>query len=143
MPQRRHQQRGFEYQSLSQHEFRLLRLHRGTGERVVCSIEHYDLDPDSCPSYNAVSYTWGNGAERCEIYLDDGCVMKIRANLRNALQSMRNEVTDTLLWIDAICKCEAQSILSTHGCLSVPAAGASKHSKGWIYCPICSRAWLR
>lgn len=94
----------FQYQALeSQHTFRLLRLHAGQGDRITCSLHHYGLGSATCPSYRAISYTWGKDPARYNIYLAGNTVIKVRGNLRNALHSIRDNDSDCWLWIDAVC----------------------------------------
>lgn len=93
----------FQYQGLeSLTTFRLLRLHAGQGERIECSLQHFDLGSETCPSYTAISYTWGRDKARFKIHIGDTAI-NIRENLRNALRSIRDKKTGCWLWIDAIC----------------------------------------
>ena len=94
----------FQYQILeSQNTFRLLKLHAGHGDRIDCSLHHYTLGSGTCPSYRAVSYTWGDDAARFKIHLSRNSIINVRENLRNALRSVRDNESDCWLWIDAIC----------------------------------------
>jgi hypothetical protein len=94
----------YRYQPLeSQRRFRLLRLHRGQGDRIDCSLHHYTVGSETCPSYRAMSYTWGKDSARFKVHLPGGSYLKVRENLRNALRAVRDKQTDCWLWIDAIC----------------------------------------
>ncbi|KAM3418307.1 hypothetical protein BST61_g4306 [Cercospora zeina] len=104
MPRQQDYRRVFQYEDLqSPGTFRLLRLHVGRGDRIQCSLNHVILDSDPCPLYTAISYTWGQDAARHEIHLQNGSVIKVRENLKNALRSIRDPESDNLYWIDAIC----------------------------------------
>ncbi len=94
----------FQYHALeTQSTFRLLRLHGGHGDRIVCSLVHHTLGSATCPSYRAVSYTWGRDTASYTIHMPGPSIVRIRENLRNALRSIRDERSDCWLWIDAIC----------------------------------------
>ena len=99
-----HQADLFQYQGLeSPNTFRLSRLHAGQGDRITCSLHHYTLGSRTCPSYRAISYTWGEGAARSKIHLPGDSVIMVRDNLRDALRCVRDKESDCWLWIDAIC----------------------------------------
>ncbi len=94
----------FQYHALeTQSTFRLLRLHGGRGDRIVCSLVHQTLGSTTCPLYRAVSYTWGRDTASYTIHMPGPSIIKIRENLKNALRSIRDERSDCWLWIDAIC----------------------------------------
>jgi hypothetical protein len=57
------EQTTFIHQSLdlSRQQIRLLKVEngeRGSPVYIECEIQHFD--PESCPSYQAISYTWGD-----------------------------------------------------------------------------------
>jgi hypothetical protein len=52
--------------------------------------------------YTALSYTWGRPTAEKPIIIDD-CLHYVTDNLEIALQSLRMENEDLVLWIDAIC----------------------------------------
>jgi hypothetical protein len=81
--------------------FRLLRLFRGTESDIECELFQAWLDGDSAVSYEALSYTWG-GTEKSASILIDGKRLDVTENLYLALQYLRLEETDRILWIDAI-----------------------------------------
>ncbi|KAK5126477.1 hypothetical protein LTR85_010713 [Meristemomyces frigidus] len=95
----------FRYEALeSPSTFRLLKLQPGgQGDKITASLHHYVLEPESCPPYRAISYTWGRDTARHSIHLPGDAVIKVRKNLRNALLSVRDKEAECLLWIDAIC----------------------------------------
>ena len=94
-----HQHRALE----TPNTFRLLRLHAGQGEKISGSLHHHILGSEACPSYRAVSYTWGKGSAHHTLHLEGGSGIQVRKNLWNILQSIRDKESSCWLWIDAIC----------------------------------------
>lgn len=83
--------------------FRLLRLERGTSLPIQCSIFEAYLDqPDTLIDYEAFSYAWGNN-EKSEVVIVDKRVLPVTENLHMALQHLRQEDIDRILWVDAVC----------------------------------------
>jgi hypothetical protein len=67
---------------------------------VSCNLEvHHLEDP---PSYQALSYCWGDENETFTINLE-GYDWQITENLYEALSAIRLTTEPILLWIDAIC----------------------------------------
>jgi Heterokaryon incompatibility protein (HET) len=97
---------------------RLLTLQQGEGSSIECNLEVCPIS--RCPSFIALSYTWGPPAVGWEIVLD-GKKFRVRSNLYKALQAIINQKSkaanklpgDDLnidrpetwkyFWIDAIC----------------------------------------
>jgi hypothetical protein len=96
---------GFEYEPLdnSRRQIRLLRMTSCLGEHPIhCSIEKGELLswPDH-PTYNAVSYTWGDpNIDRDQHILIDGKKFLIRENLYHFLRTLDKD--ENLFWIDQI-----------------------------------------
>jgi hypothetical protein len=93
----------FEYQHLdpSSSEIRLLVLKPGARDGFLqCELQHAFLDDK--PTYEAVSYCWGDAASRCHILLC-GKVVNITTNVRDALLRFRHECDPRTLWVDALC----------------------------------------
>lgn len=88
-------------------EFRLLRLKPRSRSNatpndlqvVCCTIEH---SIRGRTPYIALSYTWGSPEDRSTIEVGDETV-SIGANLQSALQELRSESHDVLLWCDQLC----------------------------------------
>ncbi|KAF2138645.1 uncharacterized protein K452DRAFT_233679, partial [Aplosporella prunicola CBS 121167] len=81
--------------------FRLLKLLPGKGEdpiRCELSIE----DVDNAPPYEAISYTWGEPADKISV-LCHGKHTIVAIHLRDALRRLRHENASRTLWADAIC----------------------------------------
>src|SRR5687767_9359257 len=54
------------------------------------------------PAYDALSYMWGPPEPSFEIFVD-GQVLRVRANLRQALLSLREGNKAESIWVDGIC----------------------------------------
>ena len=83
---------------------RLLRLFRGHfTDDIQCDLfEGWINQSDDGIPYNALSYTWGSTERAAQITVN-GSTMHITSNLHTALQHLRFEQEDRLLWVDAIC----------------------------------------
>ena len=82
-------------------EFRLFLLASGDqNESIDGAILHVSLDDH--PSYEALSYTWGNRVSLHPINVD-GCTFMVTRNLLTALKRLRLPDQDRYLWVDAIC----------------------------------------
>src|SRR5947209_1153949 len=82
--------------------FRLLLLRKGRELEVECELFQAWLDGDNLVPYEALSYTCG-GTEMSASVQIDGRTLAITENLYLALQYLRSEETDRILWVDAIC----------------------------------------
>jgi hypothetical protein len=69
---------------------------------VECEIIHVSSLPESQPSYEALSYVWGDANNTTAITVD-GRIYQVTINLECALRYLRLLDTKRLLWIDAIC----------------------------------------
>ncbi|PGH31879.1 hypothetical protein GX50_05314 [[Emmonsia] crescens] len=103
---------------LQREEFRLLRLHPGTGNaELECNLLRRSLPTDNEPvidngfgaapePYDALSYTWGPRGQSCQIKILEGSeshAMEIRPNLKAALLRFRLPELHKYLWVDALC----------------------------------------
>lgn len=93
------------YTSLSQDadhpEIRLVKLMPGTWDDAIsCSLDVVSFDKG--PTYEALSYVWGDPEKRKPIQLDDQS-FEATANLWMALRRLRYPDAHRILWIDAIC----------------------------------------
>ncbi|KAF2186451.1 HET-domain-containing protein [Zopfia rhizophila CBS 207.26] len=82
--------------------FRLLRLFKGRESDIECELFQAWLYGDSAISYEALSYTWG-GTEMTEHVKINGRRLGVTINLYLALQHLRFQDLDRILWVDAIC----------------------------------------
>lgn len=81
--------------------FRLLELLPGSDETPI-SYRLQIKDWKNAPSYEAVSYAWGDVSKRTPS-ICDGCLLMISVGLKDALTEMRYRDHTRLLWVDAIC----------------------------------------
>ena len=85
----------------STRQFRLLALQPGRySDPICCSIRDSCLDGN--PKYDALSYTWGTRESRTPIKVH-GQAFNVTENLYAALQHLRQENEEMLLWVDALC----------------------------------------
>jgi Heterokaryon incompatibility protein (HET) len=82
-------------------EIRLVKIHPGLRhEHMKCTLLHTQLK--DAPSYEALSYTWGETA-LCRLIRLGGAYLRITENLRDALFDIRSISSERNMWIDAIC----------------------------------------
>jgi hypothetical protein len=80
---------------------RLLRLAPGNSNAPIrCSLVQVSLD--SRPSYEAISYAWGDSTDRVQITCHNKTIA-ITRNLHEALLVFRHPLETRDLWADAIC----------------------------------------
>jgi len=95
----------FEYDpiDLARPAFRLARLLRGSGVDIQCDIFQAFLnEPESIIPYEALSYTWGS-TEIMDSITINGTKLGVTHNLYLALQYLRSEDEDRILWVDSLC----------------------------------------
>ena len=63
--------------------------------------------------YSALSYAWGSNEKLYSIIVDDS-VLEVTSNLFEALQHIRSDLEDRILWIDAICIDQGNEIEKGH-----------------------------
>lgn len=80
---------------------RLLHLFPGQGRQRIEGILEVASFADN-PSYEALSYTWGDPAVVKDITVD-GKRLGVTANLWNALHDVRSPSVARTMWIDAVC----------------------------------------
>ncbi|KAF5662940.1 heterokaryon incompatibility protein het-6 [Fusarium heterosporum] len=107
----------FEYFELLQKEIRLVELQPGSPDDLLAgTILHRHFSPAEgiIPSFEALSYAWGNQSNPVSISLvtekdDNGLQasksgnLHIGQNLASALRSLRNPLEPRILWCDSIC----------------------------------------
>lgn len=72
---------------------------------LQCTLLHTTLsqcDRDIIDHYTALSYVWGNAAERGSIFIDESS-MDITATLDSALRDIRDASRIVRIWADAVC----------------------------------------
>ncbi|CAN9173219.1 unnamed protein product [Alternaria alternata] len=82
--------------------FRLLQLLRGKGPAIECMLYQAYLDGTDTIPYDALSYHWG-GTDKTSTVTVNGKYLDVTENLHSALQHLRSEDIDRVLWVDAIC----------------------------------------
>ncbi|KAF8846470.1 HET-domain-containing protein [Acephala macrosclerotiorum] len=81
--------------------FRVLKLLPGTFEDPIqCELPTYELD--NAPSYEPISYAWGDPTMSHEITVDN-CTLFITKTLFQALRRFRQQAERRFLWTDGIC----------------------------------------
>lgn len=93
----------YTYAALSQDSagIRLLTVWPGAwDDEVRCDLQHTSLDDK--PSYEALSYTWGDANDTRQISLG-GYPWSVTANLEVAIRYLRQEDRPRVIWIDALC----------------------------------------
>ncbi|KAF2446168.1 HET-domain-containing protein, partial [Karstenula rhodostoma CBS 690.94] len=80
---------------------RILELLPGNKQDYIqCRL--YETTFDQKPQYEALSYIWGDSADKSQIVCCDG-VIDIPSNLRDLLRRIRHPSETRHLWADAIC----------------------------------------
>ncbi|CAN9406523.1 unnamed protein product [Alternaria alternata] len=87
---------------LSNSEVRLLHIlpSESPESPVSCELQHYEID--DIPAYEALSYCWGDSADRREI-MCNGAAHWVTTNLRDALVRLRPTNEARIVWADALC----------------------------------------
>jgi hypothetical protein len=67
---------------------------------VVITLDEVDLNTQ--PSYEALSYTWGDPTEKVAIKCNGGDLL-VTNNCQMALKALRYNEEPRTLWVDAIC----------------------------------------
>jgi hypothetical protein len=95
---------GFVYEpiDLDRPALRLLHLLRGKGSIIKCMLYQAFLDGADLIPYEALSYTW-DGANKNFTVTVNGKSLNVTENLYLALQHLRSEHIDRVIWVDAIC----------------------------------------
>jgi hypothetical protein len=89
---------------LGEPAIRLVRLYPGSDStQISCELFQAWLhQEDEIIPYEALSYTWGSG-EAPEHIIVNGQILAVTTNLHRALQQLRLNDQDRILWVDAIC----------------------------------------
>ncbi|VUC29562.1 unnamed protein product [Clonostachys rosea] len=86
-------------------ETRLVTVQPGAWAKpIVISFEHVSLLRKGFPSFEALSYCWGDPEKIEEVRVEQGGVLHVTKNLSLALRHLRHEKSKTrTLWIDDLC----------------------------------------
>jgi hypothetical protein len=68
--------------------------------KLQCEIAPWSLDEP--PAYVAISYAWGDGLDTEPLEVQ-GVTMPVGKSLYEALEAVRHNKQDTLVWVDALC----------------------------------------
>jgi hypothetical protein len=93
----------FRYQPLqtTPQEFRLVLIQPGSfASPISCTLQHAYLQDN--PSFEALSYVWGDPKDTVPIFLDNH-IFCVTRNLESALRHLRWDDAPRTFWIDAIC----------------------------------------
>jgi hypothetical protein len=135
----------YTYTGISSDQIRLILLSQGkASDPIHCSVKVMDIQKivDQRLKFEALSYAWGNGNYRENIYLQDFSVPKegksvddmmllmaqqtkprpfaVRRNLYQALKQIRSEAKDVWLWVDAICINQKDNVEKSHQIPKMP-----------------------
>ena len=75
--------------------------HRNTKNLVLC-MKTISLDDSGHPSFNTLSYVWGELMSDSKVIIN-GFDVKVTENLHLALQDLFRSNSNLLLWVDALC----------------------------------------
>lgn len=108
----------YRYTPLNDHadEIRTLRLLPGQ-EDDANWVEMESNSSDSPPSYEAISYVWGNKDENIDIAVSGwavGCSIQVPRGLYGAFKQLRHRTESRTIWADAICINQEDSTEKTH-----------------------------
>ncbi|KAI1375136.1 HET-domain-containing protein [Hypoxylon crocopeplum] len=93
----------YEYTPLDRpdRQIRLLTIYPGSwNNKIECSLQVASIDDQ--PSYEALSYVWGDSINRKPIRVD-GRTVEVTQNLFFALRRLRSTKSPRVMWVDAIC----------------------------------------
>lgn len=91
--------------SSSRLNFRLLTLNPATAfdADIHCHLKAVPFPLEEGQEYDALSYVWGNSAQRRTIYVG-GFAFGVTPNLETALRYFRYPDKSRVLWVDAVCR---------------------------------------
>jgi hypothetical protein len=92
----------YKYHTLPYEKYiRLLVLSPGhENDNINCTLRETELE--SAPEYEAISYAWGDPANKIDV-LCDGKILMITQSLKNALLRLKLKDRPRIIWADAIC----------------------------------------
>lgn len=93
---------------IEEHQIRVVHLHPRDSKQpdpiskdcIQCELRCVSFQDK--PQYEALSYQWGSIRDRRMIYIN-GQKLWVRANLWSALHQLRDDHTERVLWVDALC----------------------------------------
>jgi hypothetical protein len=94
-------------------EFRLLRLLPSVEFDAEIHCELFESSLDNCPSYEAISYVWGDAHITVPVQLHDA-TRSVTTNLGLALRYLRLAEEERIIWGDALCIHQEDSLEKNH-----------------------------
>lgn len=84
-------------------QFRLLTILPGKAPAIVrCLMHTMSLDADAIPTYDTVSYVWGDPHERSSVIVNRS-ILNVPHSTMAVLRRMRRMDREHVVWIDAVC----------------------------------------
>ncbi|EMD64615.1 hypothetical protein COCSADRAFT_198873 [Bipolaris sorokiniana ND90Pr] len=83
-------------------QFRLLRIHPTNISESIISCQLFTTSLAEEPSYNALSYEWGQRDITKPIVVN-GTRVQVTPDLEAALRRIRQSDSEFILWVDAVC----------------------------------------
>ncbi|KAJ0373677.1 hypothetical protein COL26b_008147 [Colletotrichum chrysophilum] len=83
-------------------QIRLLELQPATSQDAPINCIPRVVSLSDKPIYIALSYTWGDPADKCDIKFDDDVDFRIPKNLDGFLRQIRSSDSVKVIWADAI-----------------------------------------
>jgi len=92
----------------------MLELLPGTRQQdITCTLAECSLDDSQLPSYDALSYVWGDATKLTPLQIN-GQTLMVTLNLRTALLNIRQLDQPCTLWVDAVCIDQANVLERNH-----------------------------
>ncbi|KAF1837714.1 HET-domain-containing protein, partial [Decorospora gaudefroyi] len=111
---------------------RLLILAPGTFNAPL-SIRLKNTNLDAVDAYTALSWRWSKPTETTTLKVDQDETLTISQNLESALQALRDETENVVLWVDQVC---INQMDSTEKLLQIPLMGKiyskARSTVGWL-----------
>lgn len=92
---------------------RLVTIHPGVAaDDIVISLHIEPFTPHDPPMYEALSYTWGSRKQPKTVYVgkSDKAALRVTRSLRAALEHLRYQSRERVMWIDALCIDQANDV---------------------------------
>jgi hypothetical protein len=107
-------------------EFRLLRLLPSVEFDSEIHCQLFESSLDNCPSYEAISYVWGDANITVPVQLHD-TTRSVTTNLGLALRYLRLAEEERIIWVDALCINQENNPEKNHQVRQMGSIYASAH----------------
>ena len=91
---------GFLSETEAEHVYVQGDVQSNNDESIHCTFSLASLE--AFPTFDALSYVWGNSKDVTPVHLE-GHVFPVTRNLHSALQNLRKDDEERVLWVDALC----------------------------------------